>query len=289
MDTGPKLLNQHTRATFVRQGVETNEITEAVIKACMPYYPRTVKVIGGYVDDSKQYWKANFHWEYLLRYMDKALAMDIDEKYEKCVKAIRAVHTKNRPNPDKGYTASRVMGQPKDASSKETIIARWKTVKQSKKDFRRVLDRSGLLGTMKKKEKKQWLLAVAPVARPGTSKHSRGWALDLYGDNAEIKKISHSLHASLVYPEGSHVHVEFAKGVNGKPLPGIHKAAAVAPHPAADPHYTADSCVLLPGELGELMQDLRNARVTGDFSDGVTYADILGEVLDDIPDDIALA
>jgi hypothetical protein len=280
MTVTPKALNQHTRASFVRRGVEENEITKHVIDACMPYFPKSTQVIGGYVDVGKQYWKANFHWEYLLSYIDKALALGLDAGLTKAATAIRAVHAKNPPNPDKGYMASRVMGIPKDSSSKELMVKRWVTTKQSKKDFKRVIDKANLLKGLTEKQQKSWLLAVAPVARPGTSKHSTGYALDLYGDNKENARISASLGASLVFPEGSHVHVEFAKGVGGKPLPRIGAAAATAP--AHDVHYTEDACVLSPVELAQLKQSLSDAPATGAFGDDVPYLGVLKGLLDRI-------
>jgi len=276
----PQLLNQHSRATFVRRGVEENEITKFVIDAVMPYFPKGTQVIGGYVDDAKQFWKVNFHWEYLLSHLDKALAQKLDEPLKKCVTAIRAVLTKNPPNPDKGYMQSRVMGKPVDQSSKSKIEQRWATVRQCKKDFKRVLDKGALLKGMSDKVRKAWLLAVAPVARPGTSKHGKGYALDLYGDNKQTQLISAALGASLVFPEGSHVHVEFGNGVAGKPLPRPRTAEGPEPvGPVVTGHYAEDACVLSPAELAELKAALRSAPATGHFADDVSFLDKIRNLL----------
>jgi hypothetical protein len=44
--------------------------------------------------------------------------------------------------------------------------------------------------------------------------HGTGYALDIAGDNVVITRISKALGATLAFNEASHVHVEFAKGVN---------------------------------------------------------------------------
>lgn len=270
-------LNVQSRASFVRKSVEENDVTKVVIDRIMPYFPKGSQVIGGWVDDNKQYWKANFHWEYLLRHLDKAKKLDIDAAYKTNIDTIRATLVSNSPNPDKGYTSSRVMGQPKDQSAKSAIIQRWKIVRQAKKDFKKVVDKAGILKDMEKKKQKVWLLALAPVAKPGTSKHSTGYAVDIAGDNKQIVKISKELGASLVFPEGSHVHVEFAKGVAGKPL----TAPTIQSIFETDPHYTDNACVLSPAELAELRLDMYNASTNGLFSEEIQYAGLLKDLLDD--------
>jgi len=272
-------LNKLSRATFVRSSVEENDVTTFVIDSIMPYFPKGTKVIGGYVDSSKQFWKANFHWEYLLRHLDKALAADLSAQHQKCLKAIRSTLIANTPSPDKGYTASKVMGQPKDMSSRDTVLRRWKNIRQCKRDFKSVLNSAKLLKGLDKKAQKVWLLAVAPVAKPGTSKHSTGYAVDLYGDNAEIEEISESLGASLVYPEGSHVHVEFQKGVAGKSLPTAQKAAAVTESKAAK--SSDGEQLLTPAELADLKLSTKNAGASGDFAGEVTYLETLYSLLED--------
>lgn len=61
----------------------------------------------------------------------------------------------------------------------------------------------------------RWDLAVAKVAKPGTSNHGKGYALDIEGKgrNAEIRHISALLGATQTFDEASHVHVEFRNGV----------------------------------------------------------------------------
>ena len=272
-------LNKLSRVNFVRSSVEENDVTTFVIDSIMPYFPSGTKLIGGYVDVSKQYWKANFHWEYLLRHLDKALEGGLSAQHQKAVKAIRSTLLANSPSPDKGYTASKSMGQPKDMSSRDTILRRWKNIRQCKRDFKSVMNSAKLLNGQDKKAQKVWLLAVAPVAQPGLSKHSTGYAVDLYGDNEEIAEISRSLGASLVYPEGSHVHVEFQKGVAGRPLPAKGKAATVVTE-VSTPSAGAEQ-LLSPAEMAELKLSTKKAAVTGDFAGEVSYLETLYDVLED--------
>ncbi|MDH5324356.1 MAG: D-alanyl-D-alanine carboxypeptidase family protein [Gammaproteobacteria bacterium] len=280
MSTSATKLNVHSRAGFVRKSVEENDITKTVIDSIMPYFPKESLVIGGWVDDSKQYWKANFHWEYLLRHLDKAKELDIDAKYKKNIDSIRSSLLGNKPNPAEGYISSRVMGQPKDQSDKSAIIKRWKIVKQAKKDFKKIIDKAGILKGMDKKKQKIWLLAVAPVAKPGTSKHSTGYAVDIAGDNNKIVSISKALGATVVFPEGSHVHVEFAKGVAGKTFTAQQNIKLPSVFDL-DSHYTDDACVLSPVELAELKLDICNASTTGLFSEEVPHACIIQDLFND--------
>jgi len=279
MVTTAKQVNEHTRQSFVRRKVVTDPLSDYVIDAIMPYYPKSVQVIGAFVDASNQYWKTNWHWEFLLNRLKLFQTMDIEKKYRDCAKAIESVLTKSTPNPAAGYLKS-AMGIPKDKSSRAEITKRWAVVRQSKKDFRRVLNGSKVLDGMEVKTKKTWLLSVAPIARPGRSKHSTGYAIDLYGKNAEIIEISKKLGASLVYPEGSHVHVEFAKGVAGKPLPSAHKAPTLEVVPQSIV-YGDDMCMMSPYEYAALKEDARNAPALDNFSETGGVLRSLVNILDD--------
>lgn len=276
-----KKLNVQTRPAFVRDAVEVTPVTNFIIDQIMPYFPMSSKVIGGYVDASKQFWKSNFHWEYLIRHLDKALKMTMADNHILCVKAIKAVLEKNPPNPPKGYIASRKMGTPQDSSSQPLAYKRWKSMRQCKKDFKRVLQASKLLGGMSKKKKKQWLLAVAPVARPGRSKHSTGYAIDLYGTNTEIIRITKALNASLVFPEGSHVHVEFKNGVAGhkytEPMKNVIRGNVLV----FGPEWEQDMCLMSPSQLAELKNDTRQAAATGIFGEEIAFLDVIKDILDD--------
>ena len=115
----------------------------------------------------------------------------------------------NAPDPSHGYRTSSTPGHPRDRSSHDDILCRHALVSHAKREFKRLVD-----ATKASKEtgipEKHILLAQAPVAQPAKGRHSTGYALDIEGDNLMIKRICHKLNASLVFDEGSHVHVEFA-------------------------------------------------------------------------------
>lgn len=205
--------------------------------------------------------------------------MEIEEGYKKNVTAIKQVLNKNKPSPATGYVSSSKMGKPLDSSSKKVAIERWKLVRQCKKDFKRVMDKADLLDGMTSKKKKQWYLAVAPVARPGTSKHSTGYALDIRieGRNKVVSELSTALGATMAYDEASHVHVEFASGASVQ-----QQRPAMEELPADSAHYRDNMCVLTGAELAALRHSLRKAGDGGDFSDVVTFPSVLTGILDDV-------
>jgi hypothetical protein len=108
-------------------------------------------------------------------------------------------------------------GQPKDISSHEQITKRWELLKVVKSELALIINAAKLKTIAPPAQ--PWDLAVAAVAKPGTSKHGEGWALDIEGAglNQQIADISKALGATLTYNEKSHVHVEFAKGVKVPP------------------------------------------------------------------------
>jgi len=208
------------RKAFVAQQVKTIAKTDGLIDALVGRYPAGTQVIAGYLDDAGQFWKVNYHWEYLLSAIDHSLTLDISKQHRKCLSAIRTILLVNPPKPqtgyiDKGAHKSRI-GVPEDTSSVETVRSRWKHLKQSKKDFHAVVNAANLVGLSPKK-KDFFFIAYAVLASPGTSKHHTGYALDIKGDNAKICAISRALGASFVLDEYSHVHVEFAKGIIAAP------------------------------------------------------------------------
>jgi hypothetical protein len=228
--SGLQRLDVHTRQSFVRPAVKEVPLTTAIIDAIMPYFPKDCILIAGYLDDGDQYWKVNFHWDLLVSMIDKSLTKGMSEAHQKAAKAVRQVLLTNPPNPTTGYKDSATVGLPVDSSDRATIKKRWATIKQSKKDFKVVVEKAGLLENPPPAAE-AWHLAVAPLAAPGTSKHGSGYAVDIgtsAGGNAKIREISSLLGASLVFDEQSHVHVEFAKGVKvpGYRPPGSGKSLA---------------------------------------------------------------
>jgi hypothetical protein len=209
-----KPLNVHTRATFVRAAVKEIALTTKIIDAVMPYYPKDCQCIGGYLDNSDQYWKVNYHFDLLISKIDELLASKaVAENFKGNARAIRGVLMANPPNPLSGYRNDKSVGATKDTSKPEKIVDRHTTLKQSKKDFESVIVKAGVVKAATKlnppASEKSWWLAVAPLAAPGNSKHGTGYALDIGGNNAETTRISKGLGATLVFNEASHVHVEF--------------------------------------------------------------------------------
>lgn len=213
-----QLFNAHTRKTFVRSSVQEIPLTTKIIDQVMPYFPDQCKCISGHLDSSDQFWKVNYHWDLLVFMMDKFLKSDDrTPELRGSAKAIREVLMSNPPKPQTGYRTDTEVGATKDSSSQEQILRRHADLKQSKHDFEEVLIRANVVDPKTRKtppkDQKPWWLAVAPVAKPGISKHGSGYALDIEGDNAETTRICKALGASLVFNESSHVHVEFAEGV----------------------------------------------------------------------------
>jgi hypothetical protein len=216
--SAPTLLNVHRRATFVRAAVKEIPATTKIIDAIMPYFPLECVCIAGYLDNSDQYWKVNYHWDLLTYKIDEFLkASGIETKFKGFATAIKNALLTNAPVPQSGYRTDKAVGLTKDSSTPERIVARHKVLKQSKIDFESVLVKSGMVKAATKlnppAKEKAWWLAVAPVAPPGDSKHGTGYALDISGNNAETTRISKALGASLVFNEASHVHVEWKNGV----------------------------------------------------------------------------
>jgi hypothetical protein len=213
-------LSVHSHATFVKDSVKVIALTQQIINAIMPYFPLSCKVIGGYLDDHDQYWKVNFHWENLVTKIELFRSRDdVSEAHKTMALAVWKVLMSNPPLPERGYLKDKHVGDTKDLSTRSKTKERHKLLRQAKKDFRGIIIAAGIVDPTKEKgnppkEEKPWWLAVAPLAAPGYSKHGTGYALDIAGDNDKIIRVASLLGASLVFPEASHIHVEFAKGVN---------------------------------------------------------------------------
>jgi hypothetical protein len=215
MSSEIKILNQHTRQTFVRNNVIEIEVTKLLLNVLYPFYPKTCQCISGYLDNGNQFWKVNYHWDNLMFHIDKFCSQTkADAKYVAAAKSIAATLSTNSPNPVSGYRNDKNPGDTVDKSSYDKITLRHAIMKKAKVDFEKVMIESGFLKAETKsnppKSEKGFWLSVAPVAKPGTSKHNTGYALDIAGNNLETTRISKLLGATLVFNEASHVHVEFA-------------------------------------------------------------------------------
>lgn len=170
------------------------------------------RIIAGFLSDADQFWKVNYHWEYLLRMVDHSLSLPIENHEKRTLESIRSSLIGCKPDPADGYTSSPI-GKPEDRSSAEDAKNRHKVLASAKQRFGAITE-SAALKRKSNKGSKAFDLAAAPVAPPGTSKHGSGYALDIEGDNNAIKTLCKQLGATLVFDEKSHVHVEFKNGVS---------------------------------------------------------------------------
>lgn len=200
------------RAERVDPKVQENATTTRIIDALIPRFGDVrAKIIGGYLSDSDQFWKINYHWELLLQMVQHSLTLPIEDSYKKELQAIQSNLLAVPPDPSTGYTTSAI-GKPEDRSSGESAVKRHQVMQGAKQSFGKVTDRADLKGKSKKSPT-TFDLAAAPVASPGKSKHGSGYALDISGDNSSIKTVCQGAGATLVFDEKSHVHVEFKNGI----------------------------------------------------------------------------
>lgn len=202
------------RAERVDPRVKETAVTTRIIDSLVPHLANTrAKIIGGFLSDSDQFWKVNYHWEYLLQMVEHSLTLPVEADVKGELQNIRSSLMSCKPEPSTGYTSSPV-GKPEDRSSVDEANKRYQVLKSMKASFGKITERASL------KAKSKWSgtrfdLAAAPVAPPGKSKHGSGYALDIQGDNAAIKSLCKGLGATLTFDEKSHVHVEFKNGLQG--------------------------------------------------------------------------
>lgn len=220
----PPVAMHTSMAEFVDPKVKTIPSTDAILKAILPFFPKTARVISGWLSMDDLYWKINFHWDYLLETIEHCETLALDEQPLRRLVTIRKSLLGSAPNPARGYRQSPI-GLPKDQSSHESILERHGVVRRAKADFAALL-KTSTIHELSPRDRKRIALAYAPVARPAQGKHSTGYALDIKGDNLEIKRIARSLGASLVFDEVSHVHCEWKNGVDTTAAGGSDRAAA---------------------------------------------------------------
>jgi peptidoglycan hydrolase-like protein with peptidoglycan-binding domain len=209
--TETRKADRDERAARVDPRVKETAVTTRLIDKLVPRFgTMRAKIIGGYLSDSDQFWKVNYHWEYLLQMTDHSLTLPIGDAEKRELQSIRSSLMGCKPDPPTGYTSSS-LGKPEDRSSGEDAERRYQILRSSKDAFSK-LDRRADLRGKSRKSPTTFDLAAAPVASPGKSKHGSGYALDIEGDNSAIKTLCQSLGATLVFDEKSHVHVEFKNG-----------------------------------------------------------------------------
>lgn len=205
--------DRQVRGERVDSRVKETALTTRIIDDLVPHLTDVrARIIAGFLSDADQFWKVNYHWEYLLQMVEHCLTLLLKDGEKKDLNGIFSTLMGCKPDPTSGYVTSPI-GKPEDRSSVEDVRQRHKTLASAKQRFGKLTDSAEL----KKKSKKgdhAFDLAAAPVAPPGTSKHGTGYALDIEGENAAIKSLCKGLGATLVFDEKSHVHVEFKNGVN---------------------------------------------------------------------------
>lgn len=213
-NTETRKADRDLRAQRVDPQVQENATTTRIIDALIPKFGDIrAKIIGGYLSDSDQFWKVNYHWELLLQMVDHSLTLPIDDSTKNELQTIRSNLLSVSPDPATGYTSSPI-GRPEDRSSGEAALKRHQVMQGAKQSFGKITARADLKGKSTKSPT-TFDLAAAPVASPGKSKHGSGYALDIGGDNSAIKNVCQGAGATLVFDEKSHVHVEFKNGIGG--------------------------------------------------------------------------
>jgi hypothetical protein len=183
--TETRKADRDERAARVDPRVKETAVTTRLIDKLVPRFgTMRAKIIGGYLSDSDQFWKVNYHWEYLLQMTDHSLTLPIADADKRELQNIRSALMGCKPDPPSGYTSSAV-GKPEDRSSGEDAERRYGVLKSMKEAFGR-LDRRAGLRDKSRKSPTMFDLAAAPVASPGKSKHGSGYALDIEGDNSAI-------------------------------------------------------------------------------------------------------
>ena len=200
------------RNKIVDPRVKQTEKTKVILTRLVPHLSKIrARVISGYLSDSDLFWKVNYHWEYLLNMVKHCETLPVEPGVKNELGQIRSSLLGCAPTPASGYTSG-ALGKPEDRSSMDDVTRRHKILSAAKRSFSNITQRYNLK-SLSNKSGKAFDLAAAPVAHPGTSKHSTGYALDIEGDNSAIKNTCKSLGATLVFDEKSHVHVEFRNGV----------------------------------------------------------------------------
>ncbi len=141
-----KAVNVHSHKSFVAPAIKKNSLTSQIIESIMPYFPAECKCIAGYLDARDQYWKVNYHWDYLNWKINAFLNLPgVSSELKQCAQGVQNVLLSNAPNPMSGYRNDAEVGLTKDISSPDKIIARHAILKQSKKDFERIIIKAGLV------------------------------------------------------------------------------------------------------------------------------------------------
>lgn len=199
------------RGDRVDPRVQETAVTTRIIDALVPRFGSIrATIIGGYLSDSDQFWKVNYHWEYLLDMLQHSASLPVQPADKAELERLAGVLRSCSPDPATGYTSSPI-GKPEDRSSPDEVSRRHKVMAGVKNDFAAVTRRADLK-SKSKRSATMFDLAAAVVAPPGRSKHGSGYALDIQGDNSAIKSLVVGLGGT-AFDEKSHVHCEFKNGL----------------------------------------------------------------------------
>jgi len=196
------------RKKYVSSAVQELDITTKIIdKLLIDMEGINFKIISGYLSDSDQFWKVNYHYDYLMWMLNHSLMLNLKVKDKSSLQSIKSKLERHVPKPARGYRNSSI-GKPEDKSSHEKIQKRFHILKLSKREFKAQIEKLDLK-SKSNRSNKTFDLSVAPISFPGSSKHGTGYALDISGDRGLIKSRCKALNASLIFDEKSHVHIEF--------------------------------------------------------------------------------
>ncbi len=201
------------RERHVDPRVKESPTTTTIIDTLLPHMRGTeLKIISGWLSAADLLWKVNYHWELLLWMVEHSLTLPIDARAKGKLETIRSALLAHAPDPPDGYRTSGVVGQPVDASDARAAAERYRVLSAQKRSFKAILDTGDLIARSGEPAA-NFYLAAATVARPSTSKHGAGYAIDVEGPTDVVRAICEPLGATVVYDELSHTHVEFARGI----------------------------------------------------------------------------
>lgn len=98
---------------------------------------------GGYLSDSDQFWKVNYHWELLFQMVQHSMKLPIEESDKKELQNIQSSLLGVPPDPSTGYTSSPI-GKPVDKSSGDACVKRHRVMVGQKQAFAKITARADL-------------------------------------------------------------------------------------------------------------------------------------------------
>lgn len=207
------------RKKHVKTAVKTVPLTDKIIEGVLPHLEGSdIEIISGYLNDTDQFWKVNHHYDSLQWIIEKCLKVETDDDVKRELTSLQKALNRNRPSPPTGYRTGAI-GQPEDKSTPKEITARWNILRQAKKDWINLYEKTAAWKAGKPKQA-AFKHPSSPIKKPGTSMHGTGYAIDMVGNSSQISSITKYLGATLIYNEPGNFHIEFKNGVANKPVKG---------------------------------------------------------------------